>query len=77
MQIEITVSFRCACGLAVSLPTRAGPCQGLPMKIGAKIERLPEGWQLGPQGSVHCPAHPPRLVQPVTVMPPFAREQRG
>jgi hypothetical protein len=69
MQIELIARLRCACNLAIEIPFGSGPMPSLPMGGQFEIKNLPLGWQRGPQGSLHCPAHPPRLVEPVAVMP--------
>lgn len=68
--VILALQFICVvCGLKLERPT---PLQvaALPVKVdGLIVPPPPPGWTLTQESHAHCPDHPPRLVEPVTVVP--------
>lgn len=64
--IVIELRYICStCNITVSCPQRAAPGAHVEMDI----PQPPTGWTATDDGCVHCPAHPPRIVEPVAAMP--------
>lgn len=68
--VEIAVRFRCAeCGEAVEKLSMANAPE-FPAKFRVDVTMaLPAGYTAD-GGKLHCPAHEPKQVVPVAVMPP-------
>jgi len=68
MRVEIVVRWRCGCGAAHETPMILPQVPTQAVEIGVTIKRPPKGWVVE-NGAVHCPEHPPRMVEPVTALP--------
>lgn len=70
MAVEPVIRLRCdTCALALEVPHPPFLMPKMPWTIPFGLKAMPEGWAADPDGKIHCPAHPMRMVDVVHSLP--------